>query len=151
VFLLSTTHGAEICSLAAAIATLGVYQREPVIEHLGRQGQQLTNGFREAATRHGLSDHVQPVGFPCNLMFTTLDTDRHPSQPYRTLFLQETTQRGVLMPSLVVSYSHTDSDIDHTLDAIDGAMAVYARALEDGAERFLVGRPSRTVFDRRWH
>jgi glutamate-1-semialdehyde 2,1-aminomutase len=65
--------------------------------------------------------------------------------------LQETTQRGVLMPSLVVSYSHTDSDIDHTLDAIDGAMAVYARALEDGAERFLVGRPSRTVFDRRWH
>jgi glutamate-1-semialdehyde 2,1-aminomutase len=55
----------------------------------------------------------------------------------------------VLAPSLVVSYSHTDQDIDRTLDAFDGAMAVYARALADGPERFLRGRPSRTVMDRR--
>jgi glutamate-1-semialdehyde 2,1-aminomutase len=53
------------------------------------------------------------------------------------------------MPSLVVSYSHTDDDIDRTIDAIDGTLAVYARALTDGAEKYLIGRPSRTVFDRR--
>ena len=63
----------------------------------------------------------------------------------RSLFLQETIKRGVLMPSLVVSYSHTDADIDATVEAIDGALEVYARALEDGAERYLDGQtiPSR--------
>jgi glutamate-1-semialdehyde 2,1-aminomutase len=64
----------------------------------------------------------------------------------RTLFLQETIRRGVLMPSLVVSYSHTDADIDFTVAAIDGALAVYRRALDDGVERYLVGRPSQTAY-----
>ena len=64
----------------------------------------------------------------------------------RTLFLQETIRRGVLMPSLVVSYSHGDDDIDRTVEAIDGALAIYRRALDDGVERHLVGRPSQTVY-----
>jgi glutamate-1-semialdehyde 2,1-aminomutase len=150
VFLLSTTHGAETSALAAAIATIDVYEREPVIEHLYRQGERLAGGLRDAAARHGVSEHVAPVGFPCNLLFSTLDGDGEPSQAYRTLFLQETTRRGVLMPSLVDSYSHSDADVDKTIEAIDGALEVYARALEDGVERYLVGRPSRHVFDRRW-
>jgi glutamate-1-semialdehyde 2,1-aminomutase len=150
VFLLSTTHGAEICSLAAALRTMEVYEREPVIEHMYRQGQRLADGFSEASRRHGTSELVRPIGFAPNLLFTTLDGDGDPSQPYRTLFLQELIKRGVLGPSLVVSYSHDDSDIDHTIEAIDGALAVYAKALDEGAERYLAGPPSRHVFDRRW-
>lgn len=149
VFLLSTTHGAEIPALAAAIATMHTYRTEPVVEHLHRQGDRLIAGFKQAAARHGLENSVFPVGLPCNLLFATRDPQGKPSQPYRSLFLQETIKRGVLMPSLVVSYSHTDDDIDRTIDAIDGALAVYARAMNDGAERYLIGRPSRTVFDRR--
>ena len=45
------------------------------------------------------------------------------------------------MPSLVVSYSHSDADIDRTLDALDSALAVYKQALDGGVERFLIGRP----------
>jgi glutamate-1-semialdehyde 2,1-aminomutase len=45
-----------------------------------------------------------------------------------------------------VSYSHTDNDIDLTVAAIDEALAVYRRALDDGVERHLVGRPSQTVY-----
>ena len=67
VFLLSTTHGAETPALAAAIATMRVYQREPVIEHLDRQGERLADGLRRSPPRHGLADHVAPIGFPCNL------------------------------------------------------------------------------------
>ena len=150
VFLLSTTHGAETCSLAAAVRTMEIYQREPVVEHMYRQGERLAAGFREASARHGLAELVRPIGFAPNLLFTTQDAERHPSQPFRTLFLQELVRRGVLAPSLVVSYSHDDRDIDDTVEAIDGALGVYARALEDGPERYLVGAPSRTVFDRRW-
>ena len=150
VFLLSTTHGAETAALAAAIATIGVYEQEPVIEHMYRQGERLAAGFGEAAARHGLADYVAPAGFPCNLLFSTLGPDGAPSQAYRTLFLQEMVQRGVLAPSLVVSYAHSDTDIDQTIEAIDGALAVYAKAMVDGTERYLVGRPSRHVFERRW-
>lgn len=151
VFLLSTTHGAETPGLAAAMATIAVYQSEPVIEHLYRQGQRLEEGLRAIAAGHGLSDHVFPVGFACNLLFATRGPDGEPSQSFRTLFLQETIRRGVLMPSLVVSYSHSDDDIDRTLEAIDGALAVYADAMNDRVESFLVGAPSRPVFERRWH
>jgi glutamate-1-semialdehyde 2,1-aminomutase len=146
VFLLSTTHGGETHGLAAAIATMKVYEREPVIEHLYRAGERLRAGFRQAAAAHGLEGHVTIVGRPCNLLFGTLDRDGKPSQEFRTLFLQETIKRGVIMPSLVVSYAHEDADIDQTIDAIDGAMAVYKRALDDGVEKHLVGRPSQPVY-----
>ncbi|MBV9949345.1 MAG: aminotransferase class III-fold pyridoxal phosphate-dependent enzyme, partial [Myxococcales bacterium] len=149
VFLLSTTHGAETPSLAAAIATMEVYRREPVVEHLHRAGQRLAKGMNESIVRHGLQKHVELSGRACNLLFGTRGPDGKPSQAFRTLLLQETLKRGVIMPSLVVSYSHTDEDIDRSIDAIDGALAIYARALSDGVEGHLQSRPSRTVFDRR--
>ena len=40
-------------------------------------------------------------------------------------------------------------DPDRTrIEAVDGALAVYARALEEGAEKYLVGRPSQIVYRR---
>jgi glutamate-1-semialdehyde 2,1-aminomutase len=148
VFLLSTTHGAETHSLAAAIATMRTYRDEPVIEHLYLQGAKLREGVEDAARRHGVFDHVKLVGRPSCLAFTTLDARKEPSQAFRSLFLQETIRRGVLMPSLVVSYTHDNEAIARTIEAVDGALAVYAQALDGGAERFLVGRPSQLVFRR---
>jgi len=57
--------------------------------------------------------------------------------------LQETIKRGLIMPSLVVSYSHTDQDIDRTIEKIDEALYIYRKALDEGAEKYLVGRPSK--------
>jgi glutamate-1-semialdehyde 2,1-aminomutase len=148
VFLLSTTHGAETHALAAAIATMRVYRDEPVIEHLYRQGARLQIGIEAAIARHGLARHVRIAGRPCCLLYATLDRDGKPSQAFRSLLLQETIRRGVLMPSLVVSYAHTDADIDATIEAVDGALTIYGRALEDGPERHLVGRPSQIVYRR---
>ena len=65
-----------------------------------------------------------------------------------TLFLQEIMRRGVIAPSFVVSYSHSDADIDHTLDVIHAALTVYRRALEDGVDKYLHGRPVLPVFRR---
>ena len=128
------------------MATIGVYQSEPVIEHLDRVGRRLRKGLEEAISRRGLQHHVGIHGPGCNLFFSTLDNDKKPSQAFRTLLLQETIKRGVIMPSLVVSYSHQDSDIDETVEAVDGALGVYARALQDGVEKYLVGKPSIPVY-----
>ena len=146
VFLLSTTHGAETHALAAAMATITTYRNEPVIEHLYRQGARLRSEAEEVIRRHGLSEHVKIVGKPCCLFYAALDANKSPSQAFRSLFLQETIRRGVLMPSLVVSYAHTDDDIDRTIAAIDGALTIYERALDEGVEHHLVGRPSQIVY-----
>jgi len=139
VFLLSTTFGAETHSLAATLATMKIYKTEPVIEHLYRQGDRLTKGINQSVQEHHLEENFGVLGKPCNLLYFTRDQNGQPSQPLRTLFLQEIIRRGVIAPSLVVSYSHTDEDIDHTLDAINEALYVYRKALDEGYETYLVG------------
>jgi len=148
VFLLSTTHGAETHAMAAAIATMKIYRDEPVIERLYEQGAKLATGVNSAITSHGLEGHVRLFGRPCCLAYSTLDENGQPSQSFRTLFLQETIRRGILMPSLVVSYTHSDTDIERTVDAIDGALDIYVRALNDGVGSYLTGRPSQVVYRR---
>lgn len=146
VFLLSTTHGAETHSLAAATATMQVFQNEPVVQTLYRQGERLRRGVEEVARRHGVQDHIQVLGRSCNLVFSTKGTDQKPSQGFRALLMQELIRGGVLAPSFVVSYSHSDDDIDRTIEAVDCAAEVYARALTDGVDSHLVGRPVKPVF-----
>lgn len=149
VFLLSTTHGAELHALAAAMATIRVYEREGVIERLHRQGRRLRTGLEEAARDLGLSDHFQVLGRDSNLVYAARDAEKKPSQAFRTLVLQETLKRGILMPSLVVSFSHSDEDVDRTVTAVGAALEVYRRALDGGIERFLEGRPVKPVFRER--
>ena len=148
VFLLSTTHGAESHSLSAAMATMNFYQQEPVVERLYAQGRRLRTGIEQRAQVLGLSEHVGVVSRDCNLLYYTKDADKIPSRPLRTLFLQELLSGGVLAPSFVVSYSHSDADIDRTLDVVEGALRVYHRALEEGVAAFLQTRPVRPVFRR---
>ena len=146
VFLLSTTHGAETHALAAAIAVMRTFRDEPVVETLAARGTQLREGIEAAAARHGLTEHIPLFGPPCNLVFGARDPDGEPSQAYRTLLLQELIRRGVLGPSLVISYSHSEDDVGETIAAFDGAMTVYSRALEDGTDGLLVGEPSDVVY-----
>jgi glutamate-1-semialdehyde 2,1-aminomutase len=148
VFLLSTTHGAETHALAASIATMEVYQREDVIGHLYRVGERLQNGINQLIESYSLQGHFCLFGRPCNLVFATRDQEKKDSQGFRALFMQEMLKRGVLAPSLIVSYSHKDADIDQTLAAINGALSVYCRALEDGYEKYLVGQPVKPVYRR---
>jgi glutamate-1-semialdehyde 2,1-aminomutase len=146
VFLLSMTHNAETHSLAAGIATMMTYRDEDVVGHLYRQGRKLREGVAAAARNAGVAEHVQCLGRDCALLFTTRDAQLRPSQEFRTLFLQEMIRRGVLAPSFVVSYSHSDADIQHTIDATAEALCVYRKALQGNVSDYLVGRPVKPVF-----
>ncbi len=146
VFLLSTTHGAETHALAAAEATMRIYREHDVVGHLHRQGLRLQEGLRHAARANGVADHVDVVGRPCNLVYVTRDERMKPSQAFRTLFLQELIRNGILAPSFVVSFSHSDADIDRTVAALDAVLHVYRRALDEGIDRFLVGPSVKPAF-----
>lgn len=145
VFLLSTTYGAETHCLAAALETMNIFEREHVVEYLFCQGERLAKGIREVVTENQLEGYFGVDGKPCNLIFYTRDQDKKPSQPFRTLFMQEMVKRGIIAPSLVVSYSHSDRDIDRTVEAVAEALIVYRKALEEGVDKYLVGASVKPV------
>ncbi|MGH8516820.1 MAG: glutamate-1-semialdehyde 2,1-aminomutase [Panacagrimonas sp.] len=148
VFLLSTTHGAETHQLAAAIATMRFYESHPVIETLAARGARLRVGVERAIRDAGVEGHVGLISRDCNLLYFTRGPDMQPSQDFRTLLLQELIRGDVIAPSFVVSYSHSEEDIDRAIDVTASALRVYRRALDEGIAKHLEGRPVKPVFRR---
>jgi glutamate-1-semialdehyde 2,1-aminomutase len=145
VFLLSTTHGAETHALAAALETMRIYREQGVVEFLWRQGERLGALVQRSIAENRLEGFFEVLGRPCNLVFGTRDQNRERSQPFRTLFLQELIRRGVIGPSFVVSFSHSDTDIERTAEVVHEALVIYRKALDQGIEKYLEGRPVRPV------
>ena len=150
VFLLSTTHGAETHALAAAIATMHAYADQGVIEVLWRQGKLLEKLVNKSIHENRLIGRFEVLGRPCNLIYATRDENGERSQSFRTLFMQEMIRRGVIAPSFVVSFSHSDADIHQTADAVDETLGIYRKALDEGVDKYLHGRPVKPV-DRRFN
>ncbi len=150
VFLLSTTHGAENHALAAAMAVMKTYREQPVICQMKTEGERLRKGMKEAITRHQLNGYVGIHGHPSCLVFSTKDQDKKPSQPYRTLFMQECIKRGLLAPNLVISYAHKSAEVARTIAIINEVLVIYRRALEEGIHTYLEGRSVQPVY-RKWN
>lgn len=148
VFLISTTHGAEMCGMAAFVETMNCYREMPVVESLWRSGRQLIDGMNDIANELGISDKFYFYGVPCSPYFTTLDSAGEVSLGFRTLFLQEMVKSGVLMPWVAMSMPHTESVIEQTLAAGRNSLKTYRDALDSGLEKFLEGPPIKPVFRR---
>jgi glutamate-1-semialdehyde 2,1-aminomutase len=145
-FLVSTTHGGEMASLAAFLETVAVYEEKDVVKHLWDYGAKLSNGLEALAREAGIGDFFQMQGSAVSLNYVTLDRAGQSSLPLRTLFSQEMIRNGVLMPWIAQSFAHGDAELQQTLEAARKALAVYAQALEGGVERFLEGPAIKPVF-----
>jgi glutamate-1-semialdehyde 2,1-aminomutase len=142
VFLMSTTQGPESVGLAAYLAVEHEYRSWDVVGTLEERGRALADGFQALVDKADLQEHVRLRGRVSCLAFETRDATGEPSQAYRTLFLQELLERGVLAQSLVVTTAHTDADLEWTFEAVEGALDMYARAIEAGStDGLLRGRP----------
>lgn len=148
VFLLSTTNGPERSALAAALATVRFYRDHDVIGRIHEVGKKLNRAVAAAADRRGVGEHVSTAtDFDCRPVLKVRGPDGALSAAYRTLFQQELVRRGVLMPWVCASYRHGGDELAATSDALDGACAILARALEAGTtDGFLVGDAAKPVF-----
>jgi glutamate-1-semialdehyde 2,1-aminomutase len=146
VFLLSTTHGAEMSGLGAFMATMDFMERHDVVGHLWDFGRKLVALMRDRAEAHGVAHSFKAGGVPCSPHYATLDRAGAGSLPLRTLFAQEMIRHGVLMPWIALSYRHGDAELAATARALDGAFAVYRRALDEGVEKYLEGPAIKPVF-----
>lgn len=148
-FLLSTTHGAEMSGLNAYMATQRFLAKHGVITHLWEYGNRLIDLFNNVAREHGLDKHMRAAGPAANPYYLTLDAMGAPSFELRTLFSQEMIKRGVLMPWLAFSYRHGDAELAATEKALHGAMKVCANAVREGFAGLLEGeRVIKPVFRR---
>jgi len=128
--LISVTYGGECLSLAAVCACLQEYRDQPVHGHLWAQGEKLMEAFAEAGRRHGLP--FACTGLPPMSCPTFSFPDGQLNADVWSLFLQETARRGVLIRRgglLFVTYSHADSEVEATFEAVDESLATIAEAL----------------------
>lgn len=147
-FLLSTTHGAEMSGLSAFIATMDFLERNNVVSHLWKYGAELISVFNRVATEHGLQNVIKAAGPAANPYYATIDCDGNPWMEMRTLFAQEMIGQGVLMPWMAVAYRHGETELQRTEVALQQAMDVCARAASQGPEKFLQGPVIKPVFRR---
>jgi glutamate-1-semialdehyde 2,1-aminomutase len=145
VFLLSATHGAETHAMAAASEIIRIYREQDVVGHLWSGGQRLRNLVNQSIAENRLEGLFALIGRPCNLVFVTRNRDGERSQEFRTLFMQELIRRGIIAPSFVVSFSHTEDDIARTAEAVYEAHAIYRKALDNGVDKYLSGRSVKPV------
>lgn len=145
-FLLSTTHGGEMCGLGAFIETMSIYEETDVCRHLWDYGAKLKAGMNNIASDLGIDNFFEVIGPSISLHYVTRDTQGLVSAPFRTLFAQEMIKSNVLMPWIAISLSHTDKELMLTLDACYSALQIYKEALIEGVDKYLVGSEIKPVF-----
>ncbi len=142
----SMTFAGETVSLTAALATLDVIESEPVIAHIWARGNQLRAGLLDLA-KH-VSFGVTLLGNPPRSALTFEGGSPDASLELRALFLQECHRHGVLFGvPMFPTYSHTEADIERTLDVVRSAFDEMEAAHAAGsiAQR-LKGAPPGGVF-----
>ncbi len=146
-FLISTTHGGETSSIAAALATIDEFKKHDVIGHNQSMGQKFIDGSKQIFNSHGLSNSIRNLQFNWHASLGYFDKDGNNSFGLRTLFHQEMIKRGVLFQGIFCPhFSHSESDVNYILNAMDEACSLYKKGLEEGYEKYLIGEAIKPVF-----
>jgi glutamate-1-semialdehyde 2,1-aminomutase len=141
-----TTFGGEALSLAAARATILELRERDVPRELARQGRKLKEGYERLAAARGLAT-TRVIGADCRSM-VVFDPAAGDPLLQKSIVQQELVRHGVLWSGFHnLSFSHSDTDIDHVLAAYDRALEVLTGAIASGdLESPLRGRPVQPVF-----
>jgi glutamate-1-semialdehyde 2,1-aminomutase len=113
-------------SMAAALKTLEIFQRDDSIAHIARIGQRLRDGLDAQAKTHGqVLRQTGPAQMPQILFENDKDVERG------RLFTLEALRGGAYLHpqhNMFLSAAHTEADIDKALQATDSAMAAVKKS-----------------------
>jgi glutamate-1-semialdehyde aminotransferase len=146
-----TTFGGEALSLAASIACIQFIRDQDVTGHIARLGQSLLDGLNGLIGVYGL-DYVSVAGYPFRSIMNFSPSAGNPLE-MKTLLQQELIQRGILWGgTLNLCHSHTQEDVDYTLEAFSAGFAALKQAVAAGGVRGqLKGEPLQPVFRKTSH
>jgi glutamate-1-semialdehyde aminotransferase len=141
-----TTFGGETLSLAAAIATINEIVEKKVPEYIAKKGKILKDGYNKIASTLGM-DYTKCIGYDCRTL-NTFDAKAGNPLEMKTLVQQEMIKRGVLWGGgHNLCYTHSDSDIEHTLKCYEDVLPVLKKAVDEGdVKKYLKGKVLEPVF-----
>ncbi|HTY60414.1 MAG TPA: aminotransferase class III-fold pyridoxal phosphate-dependent enzyme [Bacteroidota bacterium] len=143
-----TTFGGEALSLAAAKATIAEIREKNVPAALHAQGKKIRDAYNALAAGLGMQ-YTRCSGMDCRTL-VSFDKDAGNPLEIKSLLQQELFKRGILWGgSHNMSFSHTDADVAHTIEAYGEALPLVHEAVSSGnVGRFLKGTPVDPVFRR---
>jgi len=141
-----TTFGGEALSLAAAKATIAELRDKNVPKYLEDQGKKLKNGYNAIAQKLEMS-YTKVIGYNWRSM-ATFDEKAGDPLIQKSLMQQEMIKRGVLWQGFHnMSFSHSDADVDYTLQALEESLSVLKKAVQQNKlKEMLRGKPVQPVF-----
>lgn len=145
-FLLSTTHGAEMNGLGAFVETMKFMKTHNVVEHLWSYGKELIGLMNNMAKQYGIEKNFVAGGIECSPYYLTFDQTGENSLGLRTLFAQEMINNNVMMPWIALSYAHGEKELALTKQALEKTFEVYQKAVNEGYEKYLIGNAIKPVF-----
>jgi len=145
-FLLSTTHGAEMSGLGAFVETMKFMKENSVVEHMWAYGAKLIEMMNTLAKKYGIEKNFVAGGIECSPYYLTFDKEGQNSLGLRTLFSQEMIKNGVLMPWIALSFAHGDKELEITRNALEKTFEVYKKAVDEGYDKYLIGNVIKPVF-----
>ena len=133
-----TTFGGEALSLAATIATIHELKEKNVPAYLAKMGAKLKAGYNALVVKHGMENITNCGGFDCRGIINFLP-GAGDGLIMKTLMQQEMIKRGILWGGFHnMSFSHTDADVEYTLQAYDDVLPIIKKAVEDNNAKDLL-------------
>ncbi len=111
------TNSGNLMGISAALATLRELRNKNVVPHIWNLGRKLMKGLDEMVNDLGIEGKT--VGYPPMPSFHFLVDDEETNKKMVDIFLSECINKGVFYPKdhvWFISYSHTEEDIDQTLE-----------------------------------
>lgn len=141
-----TTFGGEALSLAAVKATIQELKDKNVPQYLRTQGKKLKDGYNTITQKLGM-DFTKAIGYEWRSM-ATFDVKAGDPLIQKSLMQQEMIKRGVLWQGFHnMCFSHSDSDIDYTLQALEESLSILNKAVKQNKlSEMLKGEPVQPVF-----
>jgi glutamate-1-semialdehyde 2,1-aminomutase len=122
------TYCGNVVSVAAMNATLGIIQNEPVLETIFKRGRRLIAGFREIFARESIPAIVTDTPAMIGVIFAEkMPRDQREWELTEKAMLSkivvEAQERGISKHEVIrepyfLSYSHSEADIDETLNVM---------------------------------
>lgn len=126
------TYNGHAVGTSAAIATIELMENEPVHEHIFRLGEKMRTGIREIHNRLGIEAIVAGFGSVWTTYFMNFEPQHYADLRYNdgdfyVKYRRKLIENGIYkMPMNIkrnhISYSHTDTDVDRTLEVIEAVL-----------------------------
>jgi glutamate-1-semialdehyde 2,1-aminomutase/spore coat polysaccharide biosynthesis protein SpsF len=125
----SFTFGGEAVSIAAAMATLTIMERDNVVSHMWILGRKLKDAYNYLARQYKLEEYTYCQGFPPKASVFFKDQSGNESLLYKSIFQQECVKYGVLFNGHQLNcLMRTDRDIEYTITVYNEAFQALQKA-----------------------